>query len=491
MIKHFVKLSILLTLLIGCASPTTKAIPEENSVFYEIFVASFYDSDGDGRGDLQGVIEKLDYVQHDLGATGIWLMPIHPSRSYHKYDVMDYKDIDPAYGTMADMEALIKEMEDRNMDLIIDLVINHSSNEHPWFLEAVEEFKNDACIKYCDYYTLSKTAEPGYHLKYKDLYYAGNFADTMPELNLSNPEVKKEIFDIVKFWVDKGVSGFRLDATTHYFEDNSEQNINFIKEFSDYAYSLDPDLYIVGEAWKNSSIILPMYASNISFFNFDVAQNKGQLVRSINNQKGHSLANYIMNYNEQIRAYNPNGKDAIFFSNHDQGRSASYFANQIEKQKLAASTYLLMPGNVFIYYGEEIGMIGSGRDENKRLAMPWGEAKGMTLDPQNSDYEKELEMDVKSEQANKDSLFNHYQKVINTRHTFPSISREQGISVKLDDEALFAMQFDDIIVVHNFSSERLTITGDYHIEDNSLGGKARNGSIELDGYQTVILSKSK
>ncbi len=480
-------LLVLILLLSGCSKSVEPVEPASNSVFYEIFVGSFYDTDGDGMGDLKGVEMKLDYIQNELGAQGIWLMPIHPSPSYHKYDVLDYKAIDPKYGTMEDFDSLVNEMNDRGMTLILDLVLNHSSVEHPWFKASRDR---DNCSDYCDYYTFSEVPVPGYHVLNNSLYYESEFTDTMPDLNLDSEGVRNEIKDITKFWVDKGVGGFRLDATTHFYADNTEKNIDFLKWFSDYAYSLNPDLEIVGEAWAGSSIVSSMFASNISFFNFGLAQNSGSLVKSINREKGYDLAVMMAKYQASLREINPKAIDSIFFSNHDQGRSASYFANQLEKQKLAASIYLLLPGNAYIYYGEEIGMIGSGKDENKRLPMLWGESKGMTFGPSGSDYDGEMTMDLKSEEKDKNSLLNHYKKVTRVRNQYLEISRGEASALDLNDPALFAQKMGDIIVVHNFSNEKKSIEGSYEIVDKTLGGTQESDTIVLEGYSSVIIKEN-
>lgn len=479
-------LLVLLVLISGCTKPAEYKQPEVNSVYYEIYVGSFYDSDGDGRGDLLGVVEKLDYIQEELGATGIWLMPISPSPSYHKYDVVDYMDIDPQYGTLEDFDTLIEAMDQRNMDLIIDLVLNHSSREHPWFLEAVEGMRSGNCTSKCDYYTFSETPQGRYNQIGKDLYYESEFSDTMPDLNLDNQEVRGEIEGIAKFWLDRGVKGFRLDATSHFYNDDVEKNVEFIKWFNDYVLSIKEDAYIVGEAWKPQSIIQSMYASQISFFNFPLSQNNGMIVKSINSGDGAYLSKYVAQYQRTIREHNEDAIDSIFLSNHDNGRSAGYLTT-LERQKLAASTYLLLPGNVFIYYGEEIGQTGSGKDENKRLPMLWGEKQGMTLPPSGSDYKGTLEMNVKDQMKSKESLWNHYKKVIAVRNEYPQISRGVAKSIDLENDDLFAMELDGIIVVHNFSRNKVSFESNYNIINTSLGGHQKGSTITLEGYQSVIV----
>lgn len=485
--KKLLMLLLVLGLSACSAKPAPYVSPEVNSVYYEIYVGSFYDSNGDGKGDLMGVVEKLDYIQKDLGATGIWLMPINPSPSYHKYDVKDYKAIDPQYGDMEDFDTLVNEMNERGMDLIIDLVLNHSSREHPWFIEAVEGMKSNNCTDKCDYYTFSDTPQPLYNQIGKDLYYESEFSDTMPDLNLDNENVREEIKDITKFWLDKGVKGFRLDATSHFYSDNVEKNTEFLTWFNDYALSLKEDVYIVGEAWKPQSIIHSMYASGISFFNFPMSQNSGQIFKSIKAGQGNQLAKLVESYNNVIKEKNPKGFDSVFLSNHDNGRSAGYLGDDLQRQKLAASTYLLMPGNVFIYYGEEIGMKGSGRDENKRLPMLWGDDLGKTLKPSDADYEGNNDMTVKDQMSESESLWNHYKKVIQIRNQYPKIARSQAKAVDLGHPSLFALDYDGVIVVHNFSKETQEFSGDYTVLDNSLGGGQKGGTITLKSYESIII----
>lgn len=476
----------LMVLLTACSSNGEAVKPEVNSVYYEIYVGSFYDSNADGMGDLMGVVEKLDYIQNDLGATGIWLMPISPSPSYHKYDVKDYQSIDPQYGSLEDFDRLIDEMNKREMDLIIDLVLNHSSREHPWFIEAVEGKLNGSCTEKCDYYTFSNTPLAHYNKINDDLYYESEFSDTMPDLNLDNTLVRDEIEEITKFWLDRGVKGFRLDATSHFYNDNVAKNTEFLTWFNEVVISLKEDAYIVGEAWKPQSIIQSMYPSGISFFNFPLSQNSGHIVKSINSKNGLFLSQFVEKYNQTIKTHHPDAIDSIFLSNHDNGRSAGYLTT-LEKQKIVASTYLLLPGNVFIYYGEEIGQTGSGRDENKRLPMMWGSDSGMTTKPNGADYAGTISANVKDQLKDKESLLNHYKKVIAVRNQYPQISRGVAKAIDLNNDSLFAMDLNGIIVVHNFSSDSVSFEGNYTIVNSALGGKQKGNQITLKAYQTVIV----
>ncbi|MEG0328406.1 MAG: alpha-amylase family glycosyl hydrolase [Erysipelothrix sp.] len=478
--------------LVGC-TPQKKAYvqPEVPSLYYEIFVASFYDSNGDGVGDLEGVKEKLPYIQETLGVSNLWLMPINPSPSYHKYDVVDYYDIDKSYGDIESMKSLLSSIKDRDMTLIMDLVLNHTSSDHPWFKEAVAAKQSGTCseTKYCDYYNFSDSWEKGYNEVSSGLWYESVFTDSMPDLNLDNPEVRNEIKEIVTFWFNLGVSGFRLDATTHFYEDETSKNTEFLSWFNAMAKEINPQAYIVGEAWVPNSTIAQMYDSKIdSFFNFGVSQAQGDIVKSIKKGDGQALSKKVADYNDEIRSYNPKAKDAPFLSNHDNGRSASYFADEKE-QKLAASIYLTMPGTPFIYYGEEIGLKGSGVDENKRLPMVWSQKddKGKAKPPKNADYTVSFESSVEDQLKDSQSLLNHYIKVIEIRNKYSQISTAHPLSLP-SDSSLYVMQFDDIIVIYNLSSEKQSLTGKYEILDIISGdAKGEASQLSIEGYSSLVI----
>lgn len=491
--KHLLVLLVLL-ILVGCSKGSDYVNPEVNSVYYEIYVGSFYDSDGDGMGDLEGVRQKLDYIQYDLGATGIWLMPIHPSPTYHKYDVVDYEAIDPEYGTMEDFDRLVNEMNERGMDLILDYVINHSSSQHPWFIEAKIAHMDGICeeVVTCDFYNFSDEYISGYHQISNNLYYEGDFWSEMPDLNLDNETLKNYLIDTAEFWLNKGVKGFRLDATTHFFDEVKEQNIAFLKWFATEIKSIKPDAYLVGEAWTSDGIILDMYESGIdSYFNFGLSQNSGHIFKSMNSKHGQSLANHVANYQDKLKNKNSNGIDAIFISNHDNNRSAGYLITEA-RQKLAASIYLLMPGNPFIYYGEEVALKGSGIDENKRLPMPWNEkGEGVTQPPSAADYKQESYIYVEDALKDKDSLLNHYKHVISIRNTYPSISRGITESLDLGSHELYALAHgDDIVVVHNLGEETI----EFELEHDKMilvngSAKSKGNTITIDGGTSIVIEK--
>lgn len=478
--------------LTGCQNKTAD-VPLRNSVYYQIFVGSFYDSDDDGIGDLQGVIKKLDYLQKDLGVSGIWLSPIHPSPTYHKYDVIDYYEIDEDFGTLEDFKELSEEMELRGMDLMIDFVFNHTSSQHPWFLEAKEAVLNDTCeqSEYCGYYNFSKDFDAGYTKLSDGSYYESQFWSEMPDLNLDNPKVRAEISDVAQYWIDQGVDGFRLDATTHFYENKVSKNTEVLKWFMDEVRSMDDEIYVVGEAWTNKSIIFPMYESGVdSFFNFAFSQNDGLIAKGINRQNGQSLAQSVLKYNSEMKEHNPNAIDALFLSNHDNGRSAAYFANQLDKQKLAASIYLLMPGNSFVYYGEEIGMLGSGVDENKRLPMEWGNKEEINKTDRypGADYQ-DFEIDsVETQLKDKDSLLAHYQETIQIKNRYPELVEGKLEVLDFGHEAIYALMHDDLMVLHNLSDQVLEIEVYGKVIDQLNSKNKVNGTIlKMDPYSTFVI----
>ena len=208
--------------------------------WYEIFVYSFQDSNGDGIGDLNGVRSRLDYIE-EMGYTGLWLMPIMPSPSYHKYDVTDYYDIDPQYGTLEDFRALVQACHERKMKLIIDMPFNHSSSQHPFFVDACKALINGSESIYTDYYCFSQqTGQKQVPVGESGWYYEEQFSGgQMPDLNLDSEAVREEIRQIFEFWlIDVGVDGFRLDAVTSYYAADTAQNVDFLRWLKGLAEEL-------------------------------------------------------------------------------------------------------------------------------------------------------------------------------------------------------------------------------------------------------------
>lgn len=476
-------MSLLIAFMVGCSKKQEEVVFNDNyRNYYEIFVGAFYDSNGDGKGDIRGVIKKLDYLndgnsntKKDLGVDGIWLMPIMPSNTYHKYDVKDYFSIDPDYGTMEDFEELIRECNNRGIKVIIDLVLNHTATDNPWFQSAkksiaIEPCGTEPCIykelcrehnKYCNYYNFTREKLSGYHSVGMPTgwYYEGVFWDQMPDLNLENEEVWKEIEKIGSFWLEKGVAGFRLDAVTSYYSGNIEKNNEALKRFNNTMEKYKEDVYIVGEAWTDAASIKRYYESGIdSFFNFPFSDTDGIIVNAIREGNGETFAEKLQLWQQDLEGINKMSIDASFLSNHDMGRSGGVLMRDTVKEKMAASIYLLIPGNSFIYYGEEIGMTGSGKDENKRLPMLWSKKNknGLTSAPlgatQNND---ELEAGVEEQEKDKNSLLEFYKKILRLKLENPEIARGKITALNLGQKsvAAYSVEYEGerSYIIHNLS----------------------------------------
>ena len=413
--------------------------PDDNyRTFYEVFVYSFCDSDGDGIGDISGLTSKLDYLQN-LGINGLWLMPIHPSQSYHKYDVRDYYDIDPQYGTLEDFEVFMDECRKRDIHVIMDLVLNHTGDDNAWFLTAAEYLKNlpagaepdSTECPYVDYYFFSREGGGSWHqVPGSDWYYEGMFSPDMPDVNFANEAVWGEIEKIMEFWIDKGVAGFRLDAAKEFYSGNTEKNVEVLNRIQQTATAIKPDCYLVAEVWESFNQIARYYESGItSIFNFAFGNSDGkitQVIRGAGNAKTvQSFATALEKADGAYLAANPNYIDAPFLSNHDVGRIAGFANRDPLKIKMAGAMNVLMSGSCFIYYGEELGMPGSGNDPSKRAPMFWNEARdnGTTNPPPECEIPAEYPLGSLEVQKNDDSsVYNYYRQVIAIRNALPVIS---------------------------------------------------------------------
>jgi glycosidase len=220
------------------------------SVCYEIFVRSFYDTNNDGIGDFNGVTAKLPYLK-DLGVKTLWLMPIMPSPSYHGYDVADYYDVNPDYGTMSDFDNLLAEAKKYNIDIMIDIVFNHSSTQNPWFKQSYEDYvsNNTSLDSKADWYCWIDHYQTGYSIYSgsKGIYYESRFDHSMPDLNTQNEAVRAEMLKILKYWVEKGVDGFRFDAVKYFDFNNTKYNVEFMTYLHDEIVKDYPGIYFVGE----------------------------------------------------------------------------------------------------------------------------------------------------------------------------------------------------------------------------------------------------
>ncbi len=443
--KHTVTLLLSLLLLLNACQQPKSAFPyppaeppdDKYRTFYQVFVYSFADSDGDGIGDFQGLTEQLDYINDgnpgttsDLGANGIWLMPVMPSPTYHKYDVLDYYAVDPEYGTLEDFDRFIAAAEERDISVIIDLVMNHTAVDHPWFQTAVAALKaGDETNPYIDYYNFSRSKEnESWYAIADGWYYEGKFWSGMPDLNLDSEAVRTEFREIMEYWlIDRNVNGFRLDAVKEFYSGQDSRNIELLKWINDTAKAIRPDAYLVGEAWTGFQGYKQYYQSGIdSFMDFAFADASGLTTVSINTANGRDYAQNMAAAQRAITEILPEAINAPFLSNHDTGRLAGFLASDPGKLRMAAAANLFTSGTSFIYYGEEVGMRGSGRDENKRAPLPWAEdSKYLTDGP------AEMEAGgfsypfgtVADQDSDLNSLLNYYREAIIIRNLYPEIAR--------------------------------------------------------------------
>ena len=454
---------------------------------YEVFVYSFCDSDGDGIGDLPGLLSKLDYINDgspaegdDLGMTGLWLMPVFPSNTYHKYDVTDFTGIDPAYGTPEDMDALLAACHERGMTVILDLPVNHTSTAHPWFQEAAKYLRSlppgrEAVKEECPYvwyYQFAREQYDGYvPLPDSEWYYEARFWSEMPDLNLTTGEVRQELKDVIDFWLDRGVDGFRLDAVTSYYTDNPEAGIEFTRWLTETAKERKPSAYIVGEAWADQNTYARFYRSGIdSLFDFAFAGRDGIISRIVNRTADlRYFAEAMVQEEELYASMNPLYVNAPFYTNHDMDRGAEYFVGDDgTKAKIAEALNLLMTGNAFIYYGEELGMKGAGRDENRRAPMYWSDdphAPGMCAGPAGLDEIRMEYGSLEKQISDPDSIFSYVREAVRIRESLPAVSRGRTVRVpELEEESFvgFLREYsvdqgaDSVLVLINTGDTEVT-----------------------------------
>lgn len=475
--------------------------------FYEIFVYSFRDSDGDGIGDLQGVISGLDYLQ-ELGITGIWLMPIHPSPSYHKYDVLDYYSVDPAYGTMEDMEELLRETEKRGIRVIMDLVLNHTGSDHPWFSEACSYLKNLApgeapdpeVCPYVDYYNFrqEETCPGGFHPvpDAEGWFYEGRFSPQMPDVNFDSPALRQEQENVMAFWLSRGVDGFRLDAAKEFYTGQTEKNLEVLTWIRDRVWRQNPNAFLVAEVWDSFMTVAQYYESGFpSFFDFPFGASDGKIIKVL---RGAGNASLVSSFAEaQEKAYgaygkgNPNFMDAPFLSNHDVGRIAGFTGRTAEKTKLAGAMNLFMSGSAFIYYGEEIGMVaGAVDDPSYRAPMYWnGEGiEGVTQPPPGCTLPESYPfLSLREQMEDPDSIYHYYRQAIAIRNALPAIAR--GVpraEAELNQNSVSACrktwQDEKVIILMNISEEEKLLDLSHYADwDLAVGLSANGEEILRDG----------
>lgn len=478
-------------------------VDDNNRVFYEVFVGSFSDSDGDGVGDLRGIINRMDYLNDgdptsglSLGVEGLWLTPIFTSPSYHKYDVANYYEVDPQFGTMEDLQELIDLCHQRGVKVILDLPINHTSTQNQWF----KSFTNAHLMQnernaYYDFYTWLEdgdTTPAGRHFARvagRTLLYEANFSDEMPELNFDNEAVRQAVLDVAKFYLDMGVDGFRFDAAKYIYYGDNAKSAEFWQWYLGELRQVKADVYTVAEVWDGDGVI-DQYLSATSCFNFTASQTAGIIAETAKGGDANRLTNYVESYLNNVSAKSDVALGTLFISNHDMDRAAGYLPVASGYMKVAANLYLLSPGSPFIYYGEEIGLRGSrggsNTDANRRLAMVWGDGDTIT-DPEGATYTKQTKDGVAQLISKGDSLLTHYKQLLMIRRANPEIARGEYHALTFTGTKVggFTATWNGstVAVIHNTTDKEQTVdlSSVTELSFTILSAYAGNGRAALEG----------
>ena len=492
----------------------------KSTVIYQIYPRSFCDSNGDGIGDLQGIVSKLDYLE-TLGINAIWICPVCRSpQADNGYDVSDYQDIDPMFGNLEDMETLIREAKKRDIRIVMDLVLNHSSDEHRWFVEAKKSKDNP----YHDYYVWRDGVEgaPPNDLKAAfggsawewvpelGQYYLHQFAVKQPDLNWDNPTLRRELYDMINFWIDKGVGGFRLDVIDLIAKDpdngvtfNGPHLQDYLKELSKETFQR-ADLVSVGEAWGATPELAKLYSNPDGSELSMVFQFEHIVLDQIEGKEKWDLAPVpFLKLKEVFKRWQKElfgqGWNSLFWDNHDLPRIVSRWgddgAYRVESAKMLAILLHGMQGTPYIYQGEELGMTniklpledyqdietlgmykerieaGYDKDEimrsiyaksrdNARTPMQWSDAENAgfsTVTPWMKVNPNYKEINAESQVGDVKSVFHCYQKLIACRKEYPVFLDGEFELLCEEDEAVFAYTRTDestqLLVVCNFYGE--------------------------------------
>ena len=488
-------------------------------VFYEIFVGSFSDSDGDGVGDLRGIIERMDYLNDgdpdsgkSLGVEGIWLTPIFLSPTYHKYDVTDYYRIDPDFGTLADLRELIELCHERDVKIILDLPINHTGDNNRWFAafraarKAGEE-NASSYYSYSAYNARTGSPEPGKtyeRIAGTEDYYECNFSPRMPELNFDSSAVRAMLLDVALYYLDMGIDGFRFDAAKYIYFGDDVRSAEFWDWYIGQLRAIKPDVYTVAEVWDGPSVIARYYSST-NCFDFTASQSGGAIATAVLQGRINQYTSYVDSYLDLIGDIREGAMFVPFITNHDMDRAAGFLKADTGDMAMAANIYLLSPGSPFIYYGEELGMRGSrggsNTDANRRLAMLWGDGDNVQ-DPPGSTYKAQTETSAAEQMGDPDSLYTTYKRLLMIRKAHPEIARGDYTALKLSGKTGgFVSEWDGsrVCVIHNVSGDSQTI----HLASAGIGeftaisavvgagsAEVKNGLLILGGQTSAVLLPS-
>lgn len=442
-----------------------------DAVFYQVFVRSFQDSAsgplaGDGVGDIAGLIQRLDYLNDgdpktdtDLGITALWLMPMQPSPSYHGYDVTDYYGINPQYGTLADYQLLLEECHKRGIRVVLDLVLNHCSDEHPWFVAAK---KPDAPTR--DWF-IWQDKHPGWKGPWgqtvwhaqdrgnKDAaspVYYGIFSHRMPDFDYRNKAVSDKMLDVVRYWVNPpevagkkppATDGYRLDAIRHLIEDgqvqeNTPETHAWLREFQRTMKAANPESFSIGEVWTDSAAAATYVGDQMdACFEFDLSYAMVDAART-------GKAKRVRDTQEKVLTVYPPNQYGRFLTNHDQARVMTELKDAGPGAgRVAAIMLLTGPGIPFIYYGEEIGMTGPKPDEKIRTPMQWsaqpnaGFTSTKPWQKENPGYQQQ---NVALESADPASLLALYRRLVHLRAANPALRLGAYLPVQSASDSVYA-----------------------------------------------------
>lgn len=506
----------------------------KNSVVYQIYPRSFQDSNGDGIGDLQGIINRLDYLQN-LGIDAIWLSPVCKSpQDDNGYDISDYQDIDPMFGSLSDMEELIQEAKKRGIRILLDLVLNHSSDEHAWFLEAKKSKDNS----YHDYYVWRDGVEGEYPNDMKACfggpawewvpelgqYYFHQFSVKQPDLNWENPKLRREIYDMIRWWMDKGVGGFRLDVIDQIAKEpdlkitnNGPRLHEFIQELSKETFQKG-NLITVGEAWGANTELAKLYSAPdgsefsmvFQFEHINLDQQPGGEKWDIKELDFIQLKQILSKWQVELHE---KGWNSLFWNNHDLPRIVSRWGNdekyREESAKMLATILHGMQGTPYIYQGEEIGMTNvkyqieeyrdietinmykeriekayrpddvmysiyaKGRD-NARTPMQWDSSQYAgfsTVKPWIKVNDNCRDINVLNALENKDSIFYYYKKLIQLRKDYP-------VLVHGEYQLLFETSTDIFAYCRNINDQRILVVANFHYKEIPFSLKEEGFEVE-------------
>ncbi|WP_370175373.1 glycoside hydrolase family 13 protein [Leeuwenhoekiella palythoae] len=543
--KKLLLFSLLLSVIVSCIenkkTSNTSTEPEQSidkkwwkeAIVYQIYPRSFQDTDGDGVGDLQGIINRLDYVK-DLGVTAVWLNPIYSSpNDDNGYDVSDYRNIMSDFGTMEDFDTMLSEMHARDIKLVMDIVVNHSSDEHPWFKESRSSRDNP----YRDYYHWwpAEKGEPPYRYSLFDTegnawkydektnaYYLHYFSQKQPDLNWENPKVRQEVYDIMTFWAEKGVDGFRLDAfqfaakdtTFPEFPKGFEKNFiqyyamqdglhDYLKEMNEQVFSKYDVMSVAEGAGRTLEEAHELVDADRNEINMAYAFDGVDIPKA----EGYKLSTFKETFSKWDSAFADKGWISIFLSNHDQARMVSRYANdslpyRAPSAKMLNTFILSMRGTPYCYFGDELGMTNNpklqniedyqdiaaingykkaksqgedmetfmqnlrfGSRDHGRTPMQWnasehaGFTSGNPWLPLNPNY---IDVNTETELADENSVLNHFKKMTALRKESEVLIYGDYALLLPEHPHVYAytrsLGDEQFLVMLNFSKEKVSVT---------------------------------